>query len=331
MNADIHTVFSAGDCPSHEQLLAYNKGELSGEARNRIEHHLSECEMCSDELGGLAKMKDTGRLPEIVDGIRAELKARQARIIGINRPVFYASAAAILVLLLGALFLLQVIVPMRHSENAIAKTEETLLQVPPKTPAPPPPASASSEKPLLAVAERPGKAAKKAEQETMVTETTADIAEYEAPPAMEKPAEQAPVIIPKKDSVITTRSLGYAAEPAAAIADEKMAMVKSQSSSQIKFDMGSTAMRKEASLVVDSAMNLYQESNYREASVLFEKKLQADPSNSSARYYLSDCLYRIKDYTKAKEELEKILADPNDPYYSKAVRLMRRVKSEEMK
>lgn len=68
--------------------------------------------------------------------------------------------------------------------------------------------------------------------------------------------------------------------------------------------------------------------DYQQASILFEKKLEADPSNSAARYYLAECRFHLKEYLKARQLLQKILSDPKDPYYVKAGELLKKVEAE---
>ena len=72
MKEDNHISNHENGCITTDMLIKYIKGELSGLERNRIERHISSCEMCSDELDGLSIMEN----PEMVDEISQELNQR---------------------------------------------------------------------------------------------------------------------------------------------------------------------------------------------------------------------------------------------------------------
>jgi TolA-binding protein len=327
MNADIHTVFSAGDCPPYEQLLAFSRGELSGEEKNRIEHHLAECAMCTDELGGLSKMKDVSKLPEIVAGIQSEIKDKQRKIIPLNRRFIFVSAAATVIILLGVLFLFRLL-PSRQPEKTVAHNMEKLFSPAPSQVSSPPEAS-SVRKPLLAVVQHPEKKEVIKEEEKNVPVVEQEVIADEKPKEVVKAAETEASGIIKQDSAVQARDVGIAATTVAGNADEKTVVKTPVASQEARKNSGYSFIMKDGSASFDSAMMLYRKGIYAQASILFVKKLETDPANSAGRYYLADCWYRLKEYTKARRELEKLLSDPKDPYYQRGSELLKKVKGEE--
>jgi TolA-binding protein len=329
MNADIHTIFSSGDCPPHEQLLAYFKGTLSGEEKNRIEHHLMECEMCSDELGGLSKMKDFEMLPGIVAEIRSGIKTEQGKIIRMNPRILLTAAAALVLLIIGVVFLFRYI-PLRQREQVVNNETEKSVQLPP-APMPPSSTAVSNGKPLLAAVQPPKKkeVSRKEEEKPVpvVTEEMDKVTAMEEPRTITLHDEAKSAREQKPDSVIQTKALGYTSGVEVANNNAKMANIQPSPLAEQKKDMNGMAIRQAGPGADDPGMKLYRNADYLQAAILFEKDLEADSTNSAARYYLAGCRYHLKEYQKAKQLLQKIISNPKDVYYQRAVELMKKVEN----
>jgi len=127
MNNNLHTVFSGSDCPTHDQLLGYVDNRLPEKEKHLIEMHLVDCEMCSDEVEGLAAMRDPEQLPVIVEELEQRVAASQSRRFRMNTRAILA-AAAIIVLLVGAVFIFRYVVWQNQepliSEQATAPPTE---------------------------------------------------------------------------------------------------------------------------------------------------------------------------------------------------------------
>ncbi|MBI5218244.1 MAG: tetratricopeptide repeat protein [Bacteroidia bacterium] len=54
MENKLNKIFAQSECPSQEALFRYHEGTLSSEDKISMEHHLASCELCSDELEGMA-------------------------------------------------------------------------------------------------------------------------------------------------------------------------------------------------------------------------------------------------------------------------------------
>ena len=72
MSSKIDNIFSITSCPSQDSLLQYVKGELNDKDKRNIEKHLTDCEMCCDEVEGLLRLIE----PEKIDIIESELNSK---------------------------------------------------------------------------------------------------------------------------------------------------------------------------------------------------------------------------------------------------------------
>ena len=86
MNNNYKNIFSTSDCPSPEQVELYVSDKLSRTEKYHFEQHLSECEICQDELEGLSSLTDKGKLNGIVNQINNSVDSRIKR--ENNNPVF---------------------------------------------------------------------------------------------------------------------------------------------------------------------------------------------------------------------------------------------------
>lgn len=110
-------MFNPSSCPSSDVLSAYVAGKLSRAEKRAVEEHLTECEMCNDELEGLLLINPPEKADAIVAEINAEIDKRLAPGKEKSFPFFFRIAASI-VLLGGLAFLLVYQLPNKR-ENAI--------------------------------------------------------------------------------------------------------------------------------------------------------------------------------------------------------------------
>src|SRR5512133_1529956 len=97
MSDNLHTIFSGSECPPHSVLKDYFLRKLTEEEMYRVEQHLVDCEMCTDELEGLSKMKHPRDLDLIVEEINEQTFAPKVRFLGLRRNYALMTAAALLV------------------------------------------------------------------------------------------------------------------------------------------------------------------------------------------------------------------------------------------
>jgi len=324
MSTDIHIVFSPGDCPPHEQLLAYYKGGLSAEERQRIETHLAGCEMCSDELGGLSKMKDTEELPEIIAGIQSQLKKGHGKLIRMKPRMLIMAAAAIVVVIIGLSILFRFIIP--HSqEGPVSLQMEKPVQSPPPALVPAKHSEPAGKSMLAVLKPREKKEENRVKEKPVPSVTENNMAD-EAPEADMVTRDSIPLQAKQKDTVTLANAAGYSSVLPAGTADSKPVVISQPAMTEFKKDIGSRSERQKASAPIPTAMQLYSDEDYQPAALLFEKEIKSGPDGTANRYYLSDCYYHLKEYQKASDLLDKILSDPKDPFYEKANQLMKKVR-----
>ncbi len=346
MNDNLHTIFSGSGCPTHQQLRDYVDGRLSDSEKHRIEAHLVDCEMCSDEIEGLSLMKDPEQLPAIVEELDHKIAASRHRILRM-RSRHILAAAAVIVLLVGAVFILRYAVWQQKdpliSEQKLqeddTKEEDILRTEFEKTPPPVPESSAEKEEEKRTGDEQQPETVTE-QEEIPEPETTSMIVEEigaeNAEPVMDEivPAK-APEPVPKPDIAMEGISLTDAAGRGEAPA---IAGISKDSSMEIEFGVDAVATRSVAGQskafrakrvtspsAMEQAMLHYQEREYKQASALFEQILKQDSTNFRAVYHLAFCHIELNKVKEARKELEKILADPENEYYAKALILQEKI------
>ncbi len=315
MNDNIQHIFSESGCPDHEQLLAYFRDELTGEEKHRIESHLLDCPMCTDELEGLSMMKDPGKLDEIMEEIRSGVAEKRTRVVRMNYRVVALAAAAVFVLAIGTVLTVRLITG-EHADmlkspsyDGIARSPE-IMQAPSPTSStqPVPEGSKAKVKP----AGKPISSEGKSEQS--VPENTTGAA--------------ASLVMTDSESKSRTDTVpASAVQPSLTNAVSEMTVPASESREE-KQDLSKEALRKNASDAggiqaqapepAKDAMEFYKSGNYKKAAALFEEELKKKPDDSKIRYYSAFCYFNLKKLTKASAMLERILADPGDEYYPAA-------------
>jgi len=122
MKNKLDNIFTSSGCPNDGVLQKYLNGELSHQQKHKIEEHLINCEMCSDELEGLLIINNTKELDIVVERINNKindkLKSQKTKFIYTYGKI----AAALLILIsIGSLFIL-----FNHYKNT--DTKKTLAE-----------------------------------------------------------------------------------------------------------------------------------------------------------------------------------------------------------
>jgi len=106
MDKKFDIIFSKTECPSSDILLKYAKKELSKEKVHAVEAHLTECEMCNDEIEGYSILENKQELTFIVSRLDTKIDARIKKTLGISLRIKKTlAAAASIILILGAAFM----------------------------------------------------------------------------------------------------------------------------------------------------------------------------------------------------------------------------------
>ena len=112
-NSTYH-LFTSGGCLSQEGTILYLEHQLSGRERSLVREHLSTCNFCREALDGLQQVDTPEQLQpvfsELKTKLREEIRESQHPAFPRRRQLFdrvyYFSAAASILVLIGVLFLL---------------------------------------------------------------------------------------------------------------------------------------------------------------------------------------------------------------------------------
>ena len=110
MNNDINKIFSNTSCPSEDMLLRYVEGTLSETEKRKIEEHLTDCEMCNDEVEGLMLLDEPSKISSIEAEINTKIDILIRKEKKTNFKFFFKIAASIVLIFgLGTLMYFQLI------------------------------------------------------------------------------------------------------------------------------------------------------------------------------------------------------------------------------
>ena len=315
MNEKLHTIFSESECPSHSRLMEYAQGKLPEGEMHLIERHLVDCEMCSDELEGLSRMKNPADLDRIAAEIGNDISRRQGRILGMTRNTFLMAAAAVVIFLAGSVFIIRLLTLNEPGTlmTGTGKLPEPSVMQESASPSTQAPAHAmdklsrTKQKPLVVEAKEEAPAVAGIMVETEPEMNLAVVTE------MEIPDEAAPVATTMdEDSAPAAGTV--APSPVATeceVVDGKVGLIGAAKESRKTAQPGR----------MDIAMNTFNAGDYKKAVALFEQVLKDEPGNSGASYYLAYSLFRLHEPDRAVKALKQILSDSGDVYYRKAVEL----------
>lgn len=342
MTENLHSIFSGSECPSEEELRSYFDHRLPDEEKHRIEAHLADCEMCTDELEGLSLLSDPDKLPRIVRELEERTAARKIRSLPTMTKIVFASAAIIL-LLIGTLFIFRYILPGKEDPLVSTNQPQQKEQIQEELAVP------GSDSPEAA-AERIGGIPRqnRTEQDNNRAKISRQVKEWSSPDSgMKEPLPVVTEMVPEMPSMIgeteSVAQLGLIAtshdpDPGqpTEIA-ERLGSTTDTFSGPVQFIDGIRATRQKASNQSDSrggglfqkmgpslmnqAMERYEQSFFPEAAALFQEVISADPENYKAIYHLALCYYNMQRPKKALRILKWVLEDPDSTYYKEANRL----------
>jgi hypothetical protein len=330
MSDNLHTIFSGSECPPHSVLHAYFLRTLTEDEMHRVEQHLVDCEMCSDELEGLSRMKDPGELDLIVEELSEKIGRKRGKILGMSRNYALMAAAAILFIIIGSVVVVRL---LTHPQEQDLMSLSMEMPSEPSETAPAAP-SASPPQPLSTTP-------KQTEKDTRATPATRP----ESPVVSEVKNPMAIAGITRADTIETKAlALVREEEPAGAIATATVAdstaanevIVEYQVPHVIQADAKKAAAEKDAGQgmrgskdvsIMEIAMQEFTAGNYNRAKVFFEQVTSNEPNNYKAVYHLAYCYYMEMQYKKASRMLAPILKDAKNDYFKEATALSDTLKS----
>ena len=100
METKFDKIFSETNCPGTQVLQKYLHGELSHAEKHKVEKHLIDCEMCSDELEGLKLLEEQQKTNIVIASINRNIDRQTASVK--TKPLYtYRSIAAAVLVLIG--------------------------------------------------------------------------------------------------------------------------------------------------------------------------------------------------------------------------------------
>jgi len=108
-NNQTYNLFTPSGCMTIDALKKHLNSDLTNDEVLQVKEHLESCEMCRDAVEGLELLSDKSKLEEIVaeinDNLQKNLNEKTAsKTITLQSKVFYLSAAASIIVLIGLLY-----------------------------------------------------------------------------------------------------------------------------------------------------------------------------------------------------------------------------------
>ncbi|NOZ34066.1 MAG: hypothetical protein GXO80_02070 [Chlorobi bacterium] len=131
MSTEINHIFNQSSCLTSREVEQYVSGTLNAEELRRVELHIADCPMCSDEIDGYTLLKDKKTLPNIIDSLNEKIdkSATASKTIPLHSSSKksltkrFISIAASLILLLGAGYIINFY--MNSEKNNLAEAPLT--------------------------------------------------------------------------------------------------------------------------------------------------------------------------------------------------------------
>ncbi|HBX52785.1 MAG: hypothetical protein A2275_08825 [Bacteroidetes bacterium RIFOXYA12_FULL_35_11] len=123
MDEKLNKIVGHSECPPGDTLRKYVQGKLSGTELRSLEEHLASCEMCSDEVDGMAFINNPEKVEADVTFLKQQIQIKLSpETAKKNIPMYLKIAAAILFL-----FVTSIIVYLIINNNSL--TEKSLLSL----------------------------------------------------------------------------------------------------------------------------------------------------------------------------------------------------------
>lgn len=325
-------------CMTSDMLLKYIKGELSGFEKNRVERHLSSCEMCSDELEGLLLLQN----PDDISKIENRLNARIDEVVDDEKKIAswgtYFKIAASVTLLLGISSLIYFLGFRNPNSNVIS--DNVILE---------------KSKPLSV--EDTNRALDIKQAESIKKMENQEFATTEASIVVNKPARSsmksieaevkyvAPVVVdsvsvmvadeavleevkmdvadsvsPLVSEIVAENQVAAAYAPAKAEEVDR----KELASKKSKLDTGNAITIRGVSSMSTStpkkelAIKLYTVGDYQNALYLLKKLEKKYPESDTIHYYTAMCYYKLNQYDSSLKAFEILTNNPNSSFYDES-------------
>ncbi len=125
MRAINKNIFHSSNCLSQDELIRYHQNKMSDAEKHLIEQHLTDCELCSEALEGVALLADVTPIQIIRAQVTNKYGADKKEIrIFSNPKLWYAAASVIVIFVFGSLYFNAVKNDKQVTESAAYKMPE---------------------------------------------------------------------------------------------------------------------------------------------------------------------------------------------------------------
>ncbi|RPH31726.1 MAG: hypothetical protein EHM93_12320 [Bacteroidales bacterium] len=333
MKEDNHILNHENGCITSDMLIKYIKGGLSGWERNRIERHISSCEMCSDELEGLSIMEN----PERVDEISYELNQSIDKLtVKPEREMpylgMYLRIAASIVFIIGVSTVIYFTAFQNKSALMPTYAEMEAMDIA----SPSPLEDSSNDMMLRSIAK-----ADKMENQPLGLKKEGrkiDLAEnevkYVAPVVVDSVTSDDAVVEVLNDEVLefvvneakTTEVNQFAtesiAQAAPASAERKSSMAVGGLTKKAKGTDADNLKEETENLSYDQnkeiAIRLYSKKKYIEALSVFDALSRNHADNDTLAFYTSLCTFHLNRFDETIRTIADLAKNPKSIFYNQA-------------
>lgn len=323
------SIFENSSHLSRSEMLDYIDGKLTGTELHRIEHHLTDCEFCSEAVEGLIHIgaaEAKSILEKTDEAVHKMIQPKNETVTLIRR---WMTMAAVFLTLVVASFVLNYYLHQKNKQivQDIKPLTVTTLQ-PPDSPQESEATEISSANEGSTVIESPPPPEDKKKDANMTTPGKESTTEsfFESSSITSVAAEQGNLSvtgsIPKsKDSeeeqtvseetLQDTKTKNIPPVPPNTIYRQENLPVSSEMKPESDVNPKMTKGKK-------TGIDYFNENNFSTALKNFAEQYKEDNNNLEAAYYAGVCAVQLKEYSQAIGYFDAVLANPSHPYYLKA-------------
>ncbi len=346
MKKNIHNIFDKSACLTYREIENYISGDMTKDEIRRVELHIADCPMCSDEVEGYVMLKNKKNLPNIISDINDKIEAKLDSFktlplhsstdkVSLKR-IF--SIAASVVLLIGAGFIIRFYMNSSSENMAEMKPVEQKIKEEPKTPA----ENQKEENINTLTVDNISGEKNKNEKKVSVSNKNTEIKDFHSEDKLETDKN---ISVDEVNETIVSENVGINDEEINNSETEDVVVLKSPSENEKKslssiseeksvsenLFMG-TAIRGRINLskkrdikeiekyksMRESGLLSYNMKIYAEALKDFTDYLKYRPNDFEIRYKTGFSYYKLKKYDKAISQFNKLINESINPYVEDA-------------
>lgn len=342
MNTDYNNIFSQDACLTTDELTNYLSGNLSVNELRKVEHHISDCQMCNDELEGLQNLNNIEKLTQIIFSLNNKidshfnkknyaipLEDKNEKQKSFNFKKTFSIAASIALLITAGYFIYDInqttsdsnIAEANIPENNIIQEENAVLE------------SENSEKDAVEETEDNFIETKETNKEDNSTNSSnkPQIENNEVSTKEEITKNDEEVIksvdeiadVLEEETPVTELVDENSTEKLNVAKKEKINNDKSSPNTMFGTTRGADVLRKKESVkdymyLKDSGILSYNIKSYKDAISDLNKYLEHKPNDFEVIYKLGMSYYYTNKYDVAISKFNKIISTQNIKYFENA-------------